>query len=819
MKTKRLFVTGMGLLVACTALFAQKESPTVAKANYQLAARFSPDRLQKLVFSTAVNPRWMKKTNRFWYVYETSLGKRWMLTDPDKGSKKPLFDHVKMAANITRIVKDAFDAQHLVLENIKFADDENSFRFEVPSTVDDGKRGKKTFLLEYSLLTQELVEVKDNEKEKPIPSWASFSPDKKYVVFMKLNNLYYMDSANFRKALKNENDNTIVEMQLTTDGVPDFNYGFIPRGELNIDKERNKNKRRNPAIYWSPDSKYFASIRTDNRPLKDFWVIHTLANPRPQLETYKYVMAGDTTQYSQELFLFDFANKTKRIINASAYKNQDMELYQKKSSNKEANERIRPVIWMGTNDRFYLNRISRDYKRMDICAVDVNGNNVAKPIIEERNNTYLEQIDMDLINNGNEIIHWSERDGWAHYYLYDKDGKLKNQITSGEFHCSEILNVDEKNRVLYFNAQGVEAGQDPFYNHAYKTNFDGTGFTALNPGNVMTAVDMSDDGKYFVSNSSRVNLAPQSALYDNTGRRIMELESTDLQQLMETGYKFPQPIKVKAADGITDLYGAMFKPFDFDSTKSYPVIAFVYPGPHDDLMSRFFSGNYMNRLDRLAQFGYICIAVSNRGGHPNRSKWYHDFGYGNMRDYGIADTKTAIEQLAYRYPYIDINRVGIQGHSGGGFMTAAAMLVYPDFFKVGVSSSGNHENNLYTRSWSEKYNGIKEVINEKNDTSFIYTIEKNVDLAKNLKGHLFIATGEIDNNVNPAHTIRLANALIKANKRFDFLILPGQRHVYSSMAEYFFWIMADYFNRYLLGDTTERPADILEMNRDIEKTR
>jgi dipeptidyl-peptidase-4 len=824
MKTKQLLLVAMAFFIVGSGLFAQKESsPTPPKANYQLAARFSPARLQKLFFSTAVEPQWMKKSNRFWYMYQTTSGKRWMLADPDKGTKKPLFDHVKMASNITRIVKDAFDAQHLVLENIKFTDDENSFRFEVTSTIEEIKKNtppkkeKKVFFFEYNLLTQELVELKGREKEKPIPFWASFSPDKKYVVFMKQQNLYYMDSANFSKALRNEDDSTIVETKLTSDGVPYFSYGFAGN-ETNVEKEKNKNKRKSAGIFWSPDSKYFASIRTDNRLLKEAWVIHSIANPRPELETYRFVAAGDSAQYSEELFVFDFINKTKRIINTSAYKNQDMIMYQKTRSNSEANQRIRPVIWMGTNDRFYFKRTSRDWKRMDICAVDINGADVAKAIIEERNNTYVDQINIEVINNGNEIIHWSERDGWAHYYLYDKDGKLKNQITSGEFRSDSILKVDEKNRVLYFYAEGVEAGQDPFYRHACKANLDGTGFTVLNPGNVMTAVDMSDDAKYFVSTGSRVNLAPQSVLYDNLGRKTMELETADLQQLMEAGYKFPQPIKVKAADGITDLYGVMYKPYDFDSTKSYPIIVYVYPGPQRELVPRTFAGKFLDKSDRMAQFGYIYVSIGNRGGSPNRSKWYHDYGYGDMRDYGLADIKTAVEQLAYRHSYIDLNRVGIHGHSGGGFMTAAAMLAYPDFFKVGVSSSSNHENQLYNHWWSEKYHGIKEVVSEKSDTSFIYSIEKNPDLVKNLKGHLLISTGDIDNNVNPAQTIRMANALIKANKRFDFVILPGQRHQYDSMWEYFFWVMADYFNRHLMGDTTERPVDILEIQRDIEKT-
>ena len=225
----------------------------------------------------------------------------------------------------------------------------------------------------------------------------------------------------------------------------------------------------------------------------------------------------------------------------------------------------------------------------------------------------------------------------------------------------------------------------------------------------------------------------------------------------------------------------------------------------------------MDRTDRLAQLGFIVLTMGNRGGHPSRSKWYHNYGYGNLRDYGLADKKACAEQMADRYPFIDINRVGIHGHSGGGFMSTAAMLVYPDFFKVAVSSSGNHDNSVYNRWWSEKHNGVKEIVSDKNDTSFMYSIDKNQTLVKNLKGHLMLSTGDIDNNVHPANTIRLMNSLIRANKRFDLVMLPGQRHAYTDMTEYFYWRMADYFTQYLMGDTTERPVDIVEMNRDIEQ--
>jgi dipeptidyl aminopeptidase/acylaminoacyl peptidase len=276
---------------------------------------------------------------------------------------------------------------------------------------------------------------------------------------------------------------------------------------------------------------------------------------------------------------------------------------------------------------------------------------------------------------------------------------------------------------------------------------------------------------------------------------------------MAAGFRFPEPFTVKAADGITDLFGVMYKPFDFDSTRTYPIVEYVYPGPQTESVAKAFSTSASRSL---AQLGMVVITIGNRGGHPDRSKWYHNYGYGDLRDYGLMDKKVAVEQLADRHRFVDLDRVGIYGHSGGGFMSTAAMLVYPDFFKVAVSSSGNHENDVYNQNWSEKHHGVKETV--KGDTiTFEYTIERNSELARNLKGHLLLTTGDIDNNVHPAGTLRMADALIKANKRFDFFIFPGQRHGYGNMSDYWFWLRAEYFVRHLLGDErwNEHRADLM----------
>jgi dipeptidyl-peptidase-4 len=801
--------------------------PTPAKGNYQLASKFSVDKIRKMVGTTSVDPHWLKLSNRFWYSYENSELRNWYIVDPAQHSKKKIFDNEKLAAEITLIVRDPFDAQHLPIENLKFTKDEKSIQFELKSTIDVVKKDrkdkkaadsleKKTFYFTYNLATGKLAELVDFNKVKPRPNWASIAPDSSAIIFSRNFNLYWMDKENYKKAVKDENDSTIVDHQLTKEGVEFYAFGS-GRGddEKDGDKGKERKKRRPAGVQWSPDSKYFVLQRTDERKVKDMWVMNSIAEPRPTLETYKYHLPGEKDSPLREMYLFDFGSKSYKKINTNLFKDQELGVWGAPQLQRNRDDEFRPSIWLGTNTKFYFYRTARDLKRIDICSYDIIGGKVNIQA-QERMNTYVEIGTPGLINGGKELVEWSERDGWAHFYLYDEAGKLKNQITKGSFHCNDIVKIDEKARVLYFTASGREAGENPYYAHLYRINLDGSGLKLLNPGNFTHSSSLNDAPSYFVDNYSRVNASPKSALYDNSGRKIMDLESADVSRLMAAGYKYPEPFKVKADDGITDLYGVMYKPYDFNPAKKYPIIEYVYPGPQTEAINFAFSTS-MNYVDRLAQLGFIVISVGNRGGSPERSKWYHNFGYGNLRDYGLADKKAAVEQLADRYPFIDIDKVGITGHSGGGFMSAAAMFVYPDFFKAAVSESGNHDNAVYNRWWSEKHNGVKEVISAKGDTTFQYTIDKNPDIAKNLKGHLMLSTGDIDNNVNPANTVRVINALIKANKRFEYVLLPGQRHAYGDMTEYFFWRKADYFVQHLLGDFSQ-PVDIVEMSREVPMT-
>lgn len=816
------------VLLLSFAISQGQEKSTLTKPNYQLASKFSPSKLSKLIFSTEVNPNWINFGDKFWYEYNSPSGKKWYLVDPKTKKKSELFDHADMASRITSIVKNPFDAQHLEIRNLRFMDNENLIRFEVQSTKDTVKTKeeiqkltnkkdtikKKMYYFEYNISNNNLRELGEDSKEKTKLFWANFNPDTSRVYYAKNYNLYWMDYSNYLKAQKDEKDSTIVEHQITTDGVQYYAWGGDEYSVTTGDKksEDEEKKKRKPVwINWSPNGKYFTLTRKDNREYSALWVINNVAAKRPTLETYKYLMPGETDSTEVELYLFDSNTLKAKQINVAAFKNQTISNWNKDRTKESFKGKHFINYWLGNDEEFYIARSSRDLKRIDIVAVNVNGN--SRTVLEERSNVYQDIKKPYFVNNGSQFIHWSQRDGWGHFYLYDKNGRMINQITKGEFHCDDLTRYNEATGTLYFKANGKEKNIDPYYSYYYSVNKSGGAIKLLTPGDFDHQVLSSESSNYFIDNYSRVNTAPVSNLYNANGQLIMKLEETDLSNLFAAGYKFPEPFKVKAGDGITDLYGVMYKPFDFDSTKTYPIIEYVYPGPQTEAVNKSF-GKSMDRIDRLAQMGFIVVSVGNRGGHPSRSKWYHTYGYGNLRDYGLEDKKVAAEQLADKYPFIDISKVGITGHSGGGFMSTAAMLVYPDFFKVAVSGAGNHENNIYNRWWSERHHGVKEEISAKGDTTFSYNIQRNTELAKNLKGKLLIVTGDIDNNVHPANSIRMVDALIRANKRFDFLLLPGQRHGFGDMTEYFFWRMADYFSQHLLGASEMNEVDMMEMNRE-----
>lgn len=809
----RKIIFALSLCLLLPVLSVSAEQKPVAKANYELAERFAPSKVNKCIHSTAHNVGWFKNSDKFWYSWKDRNGMHYYIVDPVACTKKELFDMDRLASELTQIIRDPYDWQHIPIQELTLKDD-NTFTFKVTSSQDapadslTGKpAGKKVFRFEYTVSDRKLKDVTDEKEKKDYPEWAGLSPDSSVVVYAKGYNLFYTDMENLRKFMNDEKDSTFTEYQLTFDGTKDVPYGGDDYKGVS-DRDSSERNGLGLNLVWSPDSRFFYFEKYDMSEIGEMWVINSTSEPRPTLETYKYQMPGEPGPKRYNM-LFDMSDKSYRYLDLKAFKDQTTGIAFKDFDAADHQKDYYSFQWLGDNENFYIVRSSRDLHRIDVCRYNIPEDSLYV-LIEERFNTYIDVYDFKVLSNG-DIVMASERDGWSQIYLHSSNGTLKKRITEGPFHVCGLTAVDEKAGYVYFTATGFNREEHPNYIHFFKAPLKGGDVTMLNPDEKTHRVNLSYSRKFFVDFASRVDCAPSSALYSVNGKKLLDLEEVDMTPLFDMGYKFPEVFSVKAADGVTDLWGVMYKPFDFDSTKSYPIIEYVYPGPQVEATNYVWSGR-MNRVDRLAQLGFIVITVGQRGGHPDRSKWYHTFGYGNMRDYPLADHKWAIQQLVARYPFMDVNRVGIHGHSGGGFMSTAAILTYPDFYKVAVSCAGNHDNRIYNRWWSETHHGVKEVVTD-GDTTFNYSIKFNQELVKNLKGRLLLVHGDMDDNVHPANSTRVIDALIRANKRFDMLYLPGQRHGFGDMDEYFFWKMADYFSRYLIGDY-ENCVDIRQMNNN-----
>jgi len=826
---------------------AEGEGP----ANYELAARWAPYKVSDLIYDTSVNPRWIEGSEKFWYSFETSDGERYVIVDPEQGTKRELWDNDRIAAELTRITRDPYDGKHLPIRSIRFID-ENTIHFEVESSQDEEEEegqeedeeideeqqeeeqeqqrpdrpDKKVFHFEYDVTTQTLRELEEYEEPDDHPGWASVSPTGEWVVFGRSWDLYMISGEDYQRILdarrgkdgdeaqEAEDSVDVEEIRLTTDGEEHYSWHGGVVGGDDEEREENMEERQGASISWARDGSRFALERSDRREVEDLWVIHSVGNDRPKLQTYRYDMPGEENVTQSELWIFDMEARDMTQVDDDPWKDQDMSIASARQFFYPDSDEPRQSLWLSESaDELYFVRLSRDRHRANVMLADA-ATGEARPVIQDSLHTYMETERVDLLSDG-DLLWWSEQDGWAHVYRYNPDGTVQAQLTSGPFHVDGIEGVDEANGVIYVTANGREEGEDPYYQHLYRVNLDGSGMTLLNPGDYDHRTDMGESMRFFVDNYSRVNTVPESVLKNSRGEEILALEEADFSQLEGAGWAMPEPFTVKAGDGVTDLYGVMYRPFDFDPEKEYPIVEYVYPGPQTESVSKSFSTNRYEVA--LAQFGFIVVTVGNRGGHPARSKWYHNYGYGDLRDYGLEDKKVTVEQLADRHDFIDIDRVGIYGHSGGGFMSTAAMLVYPDFFDVAVSSSGNHTNEIYNRWWSETHHGVTEVIAEDGEVTFEYDIDSNPELAENLKGHLLLTTGDVDNNVHPANTYRMAEALIRANKRFDFFLFPGARHGYGGdMGDYWFWLRAEYFVKHLLGDD-RWSADILQLQVEDPK--
>ena len=793
-------------LTLCVAASAQPAAPQkVVKANYAQAEQFTAKKMQQMVYSTRIRPNWFKNSDKFWYSWKTSEGTQYYIVDPATGKKTAVFDMAKLARELSEITRDPYDAQHLPLQ-LELKDDK-TFQWDMKSKTEKRDSAGNTtgkfveYRFYYDIASGKLT-YDTEEHQEEYPRWANVSPDGSIGVYLKNHNLWMMDKENLRKAAKDEKDSTLVERALTTDGTKNFSWN----GEnYTGDTETDSTARHMPYLNWAPDGKHFALVRWNMEPVKEFWVINSLAKPRPELETYHYQMPGEPGPKG-ELIVMAPDGQYKKIA-WNAFKDQDGEVLDADPTAEDQYADFYGGRWLGSNDYFYLIRRSRDLKRMDLCKVEI-GADSTQTLVAERLNSYVENRKPKFLSNG-DFVWWSERNGWANLYLHGADGKLKKNLTEGSFHVEDILGVTKD--YLVVSACGVKPDENPYQMHNFRVPLSGGDMVQLDMDDMDVLATASYDGKYIVANYSRVDYKPAVMLVNTATGKRTDLEEADFSRLFAAGYKFPERFKVKAADGVTDLWGELHKPFDFDSTKVYAIADYVYPGPQVE--ANDISWRFNLRTDRLAQLGMIVITVGNRGGHPNRSKWYHNYGYGNLRDYGLEDQKYAVQQLGARHKWIDLDRVGIHGHSGGGFMSTAAILKYNDFFKAAVSCAGNHDNSIYNRWWSEQHHGIQEKVSQ-GDTTFVYHINTNQELASRLKGHLMLVHGDQDNNVNPANTIRVVDALIRANKRFEFVLLPGQRHGFGDMNEYFFWKMADHYARYLMGDPVCRPIDVTELNND-----
>jgi dipeptidyl aminopeptidase/acylaminoacyl peptidase len=423
-----------------------------------------------------------------------------------------------------------------------------------------------------------------------------------------------------------------------------------------------------------------------------------------------------------------------------------------------------------------------------------------RDVLEETVSTFFEsgngRINWRYLPASNEVIWFSERDNWGQLYLYDlQSGTLKRQITSGEGNVTQLLQVDEKNRVVLFQAVGREKGRDPYFTQLYRASMDGGPAKLLTPEDANHDISLSRSGRYFVDSYSKPDVPAVTVLRDSTGALILELERTDITKLLAAGWKPPQPITVKARDGVTDLYGLMYKPTRLVPGRKYPIVNHIYPGPQTGSVGNRNFSVARGDAQALAELGFVVVEIDGMG-TPLRSKKFHEAYYGDMGDNTLPDQVAGMKELARRYPWIDITRVGVYGHSGGGYATAAAMFKYPDFFKVGIAESGNHDNRVYEDDWAEKWTGLLE---HRGNGFTSYDSQANQNFAKDLKGKLLLAHGTMDNNVPPNNTLLVVDALIKANKDFDLLMIPNAAHGYGDAANYMTRRRWDYFVRNLLG--------------------
>lgn len=751
-----LFV--LSALAAAATLSAQAPRALTA-ADYARAERLMGYNTTPLVYGGAVRGTWLSD-DRLWYRNAIREGFEFVLIDPARRTRERVFDQVKLAAALSRVADTTYDPWHLPLVRLEFSADPRAV------TVDAGRR---RFVCDRAGDTCTPATAAATAPEATSRN-AVTSPDGKRAAFIRDWNLWVRELA------------TGQETRLTTDGVKDFGYATDNAGWTMSDR---------PILLWSPDSRKIATFQQDQRLVGDMYLVDTRVG-HPQLRAWKYPLPGDSVVAMIHRVVIDLDGPA--VVRLAMPPDQHRSTI---CDHVACGGTWADVQWTADASQLAFVSTSRDHKQEWLRVADASTGRI-REVMEERVPTFFEsgfnRVNWRWLPGSNEIIWYSQRSDWGHLYLYDATtGLLKHPITSGSWNVLQVLRLDEKARTLWFTGAGKEPG-DPYFRRLYRVKLDGSGLKLLTPEEADHDIALSPSGRFLVDNYSRPEVPPVSVLRDADGRDLLALEEADISRLTATGWRPPQPITVKARDGKTDLYGLLYRPTNFDSTRKYPIVNHIYPGPQTGSVgSRSFSAA-RGDAQALAELGFVVVQIDAMG-TPMRSKSFHAAYYGNMGDNGLPDQVAGMKQLGERYAWIDLDRAGIYGHSGGGFAAAAAMFRHPDFFRVGVSQAGNHDNRLYEDDWAEKWQGLL-VRNPDGTTN--YDNQANQLVAKNLKGKLLLAHGTMDTNVPPLNTEVVVDALIKANKDFDLLMLPNRGHGFGS-EPYMVRRRWDYFVRHLLG--------------------
>ena len=722
-----------------------------------------------LVYHTVRDPQWLD-SHRFWYRDLGPDGVTYTLVDTAKRSKAPAFDHAKIAAaleaaqhtgKLSLPANTRLDPAHLPIDDLSIEDGDHT----VVLTI-----GAKRIRCE--LRDQPVCKSAGDV----LPDTFDVAPDGRTAAFIRDNNLWVRDIATGR------------ETQLTQDGQADFGYATDNAGWTRSGR---------PILVWSPDSKKIATYRQDQR--KVGWLyLTTTAVGHPQLEAWRSPLPGDENITTIQRVVIDVA--ARKVIRLK----MPPDLHRSSLCDDVScagGHGWDDVQWSADSTQLAFVSTSRDHKQETLRVADAATGDV-RDALSETAQTYFESGDGALnwryLSRSNEALWFSQRDNWGQLYLYDlSTGRLKNPVTKGDGNVTQVLHVDEDARRIYFLGAGKEAGRDPYFTTVYRVNFDGTGMQLLTPEAANHDVTMSPDGRVFVDIASMPTTPQITLVRDSEGSTVMPVAQQDITKLRDLGWQPPMPITVKARDGKTDLYGLLFRPTAFDPAKRYPVVDWVYPGPQaGSCDARSFSPARRD-LGALAELGFVVVCIDGLGTNM-RSKAFHDALYGDMGDNTIPDQVAGIRQLAARYPWIDATRAGIYGHSGGGAAAAAAMFHFPDFFKAGIAESGNHDNRLYEDDWAEKWIGL---LKKNPDGTTNYDSQANENYAANLKGHLLLVHGTMDENVPPNSTLLVVDALVKANKDFDLLMVPNEGHDYREAKPYVRRRRWDYFVRWLADGT------------------